>query len=125
MAEGWARTLKNDQLEAFSAGIEANGMNADAVKVMMEKGIDISGQRSKSVEELLDVPLDYVVTVCDHANEHCPIFPGNVTHIHVGFDDPPKLALTASSEEEALGHYRRVRDEIREFVETLPAALGS
>lgn len=125
MAEGWARALKKDEIEAYSAGIEANGMNADAVKVMMEKGIDIAGQRSKKVEELLDVPLDYVVTVCDHANEHCPVFPGKVKRIHVGFDDPPKLALTASSEDEALGHYRRVRDEIREFVDTLPAALGS
>jgi arsenate reductase (thioredoxin) len=124
MAEGWARHLKSDVIEPFSAGIEIHGMNENAVRVMSEAGVDISAQRSKHVEELLDVPLDYVVTVCDHANEHCPIFPGRVKHVHVGFEDPPRLAKTASTEEEALGHYRRVRDEIRAFVETIPQALG-
>jgi arsenate reductase len=124
MAEGWARRLKNDVIEAYSAGIETHGMNPNAVRVMKEAGVDITGQRSKNVRELLDVPLDYVVTVCGHANETCPVFPGGKTKVlHVGFDDPPKLAKTAKDEEEALAHYRRVRDEIRAFVETLPGAL--
>ena len=123
MAEGWARHLKPDLIEPYSAGIETHGMNESAVRVMGEAGVDITGQRSKHVKELLDVQLDYVVTVCDHANEHCPVFPRRVKHVHVGFDDPPRLAKTAKTEEEALGHYRRVRDEIRGFVETLPRAL--
>ena len=125
MAEGWARTLKSDVIEAYSAGIETHGMNPSAVRVMREAGVDITTQRSKNVREVLDVPFDYVVTVCGHANETCPVFPGRKTKVvHVGFDDPPKLAKTAKDEEEALGHYRRVRDEIRAFIETLPRALN-
>ena len=119
MAEGWARALRGDAVEAYSAGVEPHGMNPLAVRVMREAGVDISGHRSKHVNELKDVPLDYVVTVCDHANETCPLFPGKTKVIHVGFDDPPRLAKEARSEEEALGHYRRVRDEIRRFVENL------
>lgn len=125
MAEGWARHLKGDVIEPYSAGIESHGMNENAVRVMAESGVDISSHRSKHVRELLDLPFDYVVTVCDHANEHCPVFPRPVKHVHVGFDDPPRLAATARTEEEALDHYRRVRDEIRAFVETLPEALES
>ncbi|MBI2431755.1 MAG: arsenate reductase ArsC [Candidatus Hydrogenedentes bacterium] len=124
MAEGWARQLKSNEIEAYSAGIETHGLNPSAVKVMAEAGVDISGQRSKNVQELLDAPFDYVVTVCDNARETCPVFPGKSTVIHMGFDDPPKLARDASSEEEALSHYRRVRDEIRDFVEDLPAWLA-
>ncbi len=124
MAEGWAHYLKSDTIEAYSAGVEIHGMNPNAVKVMAEAGVDISGQRSKHVDELMDIALDYVVTVCGHADETCPAFPGSVKKIHVGFDDPPKLAKTAESEEEALNHYRRVRDDIRKFVERLPEALG-
>ena len=123
MAEGWARRLKGDVIEAYSAGIEAHGLNPLAVKVMAEAGVDISRQRSKSVAEVKDVPFDYVVTVCDHAHESCPLFPGKAKIVHVGFDDPPRLAKDARTEEEALGHYRRVRDEIRAFVERLPEAL--
>lgn len=125
MAEGWARRLKGDLIEPYSAGIETHGMNPNAVKVMAEAGVDITGQRSKHVDELKDVPLDYVVTVCAHANESCLVFPGKAKVVHVGFDDPPKLAKTARTEEEALGHYRRVRDDIREFIQTLPASLQS
>ena len=125
MAEGWAKKLKGDTLEAYSAGIEPHGMNARAVKVMAEAGVDISGHHSKHLDELKDVPFDYVVTVCDHANETCPVFLGKVKRVHVGFDDPPRLAKDAKSEEEALGHYRRVRDEIRSFVEGLPGALDA
>ncbi len=124
MAEGWARKLKGDCLEAYSAGIETHGMNGRAVKVMAEAGVDISAQRSKHVDELAGVKFDCVVTLCGHANEHCPVFPGSVRVIHVGFDDPPKLAESADSEEEILNCYRRVRDEIRAFVETLPDAIN-
>ena len=123
MAEGWARRLKGDLIEPYSAGIEARGLNARAVKVMAEAGVDISGQRSKHVDELLDIPFDYVVTVCDHANDRCPVFPAKVKRIHVSFEDPPRLAANARSEEEALIHYRQVRDEIRAFVERLPEVL--
>ena len=123
MAEGWARALKGDRIEAYSAGVATHGMNPNAVRVMREAGVDITGQRSKHVDEVKDVGLDFVVTVCAGANESCPVFPGRATVIHVGFDDPPKLAKTAASEEEVLGHYRRVRDEIRAYVETLPESL--
>jgi len=124
MAEGWAKALKSDVIEAWSAGIETHGMNARAVKVMAEAGVDISSQHSKNVADMMDVPLDYVVTVCGHANETCPMWlDGKAKVVHVGFDDPPKLAKGAKSEEEALNHYRRVRDEIRAYVETLPETL--
>jgi len=123
MAEGWARALKGDVLEPFSAGIETHGLNPNAVKVMAEAGVDISGQRSKHLDELKNVRFDYVITVCDHAHEACPLFPGRTQVVHVGFDDPPRLARMAQNEEEALAHYRRVRDEIRAFVEKLPEVL--
>jgi len=123
MAEGWARHLKADALEAYSAGIETHGLNPRAARVMAEAGVDISRQQSQNVHEFADVEFDYVVTVCGHANENCPIFPGRAKVVHVGFDDPPKLAAKAATEEEALAHYRRVRDEIRAYVETLPESL--
>ena len=123
MAEGWARHLKSDRFEAYSAGIETHGLNPNAVDVMAEAGIDITGQTSKHVDALKDIPFDYVITVCDHAAEHCPIFPGKARMIHQSFDDPPRLAQSASSQEEALDHYRRVRDEIRAFIASLPEAL--
>ena len=124
MAEGWTRALKGDVIEAYSAGIETHGLNPLAVKVMAEAGVDIGGQRSKTVEAVKHVPFDYVVTVCGHANETCPMWLSDKAKvIHVGFDDPPVLARSAKTEEEALGHYRRVRDEIRAFVHTLPQYL--
>lgn len=123
MAEGWTRRLRGAVIEPYSAGIEMHGLNPRAVKVMAEAGIDISGHRSKHVDELRDIAFDYVITVCDHANESCPVFHGKVKRIHVGFEDPPKLAGNAATEEEALTHYRRVRDEIRDFVEQLPEVL--
>ena len=115
--------MKGDTIEPYSAGIEVHGMNPRAVQVMAEAGVDISAQRSKHVAELAEVEFDYVVTVCDRANESCPLFPGDAKVVHVPFDDPPKLAADAASEEEALDHYRRVRDEIRAFVERMPEAL--
>jgi arsenate reductase len=123
MAEGWARALKGDAVEAYSAGIETHGLNPNAVKVMAEAGVDISGHTSKNVDTLLDVPFDYVVTVCGHANENCPLFPGAAKVVHVGFNDPPALARQVEGDEEKLNCYRRVRDEIRAFVEKLPGAL--
>jgi arsenate reductase (thioredoxin) len=123
MAEGWARHLHGDKLETYSAGIETHGLNPNAVKVMAESGVDISGHRSKRVEELQGVKFDLVITVCSHASEHCPLFPVKARIIHQGFDDPPKLAAGAKTEEEALAHYRRVRDEIRAFVIRLPDLL--
>jgi arsenate reductase len=125
LAEGWVRHLKGDLIEPYSAGVETHGLNPMAVKVMTEAGVDISKHRCKNVTELLNVPFDYVVTVCGHANETCPIFPGKTKVVHVAFDDPPKLAQDARTEEEELNHYRRVRDEIRAFVERLPGALVS
>jgi arsenate reductase (thioredoxin) len=125
MAEGWARHLKSDFIDAYSAGVEPHGMNKSALAVMKEAGVDITGQRSKHVNDLRDVSFDYVVTVCDNAHESCPVFPGKTKVIHVSFDDPPRLAKTAKTETEALAHYRRVRDEIRSFIETLPQGFRS
>jgi len=123
MAEGWARHLKSDSIQAFSAGLEAHGLNANAVQVMQEAGVDITGQKSQKVEEVETIPFDFVITVCGHADENCPVFSCSSTVVHFGFDDPPKLAEDAKTEEEALDHYRRVRDEIRNFVESLPEVL--
>jgi arsenate reductase len=124
MAEGWARHLKGDVIEPYSAGIETHGMNPHAMAVMAEAGVDISSQHSKHLDELKDVEFDHVITVCGHAHESCPAFPGQAKVTHVGFDDPPRLAKEAASEEEGLQHYRRVRDEIRAYIETLPESLG-
>ncbi len=123
MAEGWTRRLKNDSIEAYSAGLEVHGLDDRAVKVMAEAGVDVSGQRSKSVNELSDVQFDYVVTVCDNAYEACPVFSGEAKIVHAGFDDPPTLARTCESEQEKLNCYRRVRDDIRNFIEVLPETL--
>jgi arsenate reductase len=119
MAEGWARQLRGEDIMPFSAGIGVHGLNSLAVRVMAEAGVDISGQHSKLVTDLQEQEFDLVITVCGHADEHCPFFPGPTRVVHHGFDDPPQLAAGAASEEEALGHYRRVRDEIRDFIKTL------
>lgn len=123
MAEGWARHLKEYTIEPYSAGIETHGLNPNAVKVMAEAGVDISHQLSKHVGELKDINFDYVITVCGHAGENCPVFPGNTKVLHVGFDDPPRLAKNEKTLEEGLIHYRRVRDEIKKFIEKLPQEL--
>jgi arsenate reductase len=125
MAEGWARALKDDCIEAYSAGLEKHGMNPHAVKVMAEAGVDVSRQYSKTVAEIGVVEFDYVVTVCGHADENCPLFPGKTKVVHVGFEDPPKLTKDMPDGEEKLAVYRRVRDEIRRFVATLPDGLKS
>jgi arsenate reductase len=125
MAEGWAHHLRSDVLEPYSAGIEKHGLNPHAVEVMSEAGVDISKQYSKTPADLASVRFDYVVTVCGHASEVCPIFPCKATIVHVGFEDPPKLTKNLPDGEEKLAVYRRVRDEIRMFVETLPDSLKS
>lgn len=123
MAEAWTRALKPDVIEAYSAGIEKHGMNPHALKVMSETGVDMSGQFSKTQAELGPAEFDYVVTVCGHADENCPVFPGKTRIVHVGFEDPPKLTTHLPDGEQKLAVYRRVRDEIRSFVEKLPQAL--
>jgi arsenate reductase len=123
MSEGWVRHLRAERIDAYSAGIAPHGLDPRAVQVMAESGVDISGHTSKHLDTLLDVPFDYVITVCDNAAESCPVFPGKVRKVHRSFQDPPALARTAQSDEEALDHYRRVRDEIRAFAETLPESL--
>ena len=123
MAEGWARYLKSNSVEAFSAGIETHGFNPFAVQVMAEAGVDISHHRSKHVDELKHITFDYVVTVCAHAHESCPIFQGSAKIVHVGFDDPPAMAAACVTEEEKLECYRIVRDQIRAFVQTLPEVI--
>lgn len=124
MAEGWTRALKGDEIEVYSAGIETHGLNPNAVKVMAEAGVDITAQKSQHIDEFKDTKIDVVITVCDHAHETCPFFPGGAKVIHVGFDDPPKLSPPDASEEEKLDGFRRVRDEIKAFVETLPGAVS-
>lgn len=123
MAEGWARHLLGDSCEPFSAGTEPSALNQNAVKVMNESRVDISGQTSKHLNNLAQRHFDLVVTVCDSAAKSCPAPPPNTRVIHVPFDDPPHLAKEAGSEEEALNHYRRVRDEIKQFILTLPDLL--
>lgn len=123
MAEGLCRRLKGAEIDVYSAGIEKHGLNQRAVTVMQEIGIDISNHTSKTTDELGNISFDFVITVCGHANETCPYFPARTTIIHQGFEDPPRLAETATTEEEALLHFRRVRDEIKGYIMTLPDAL--
>jgi arsenate reductase len=124
MAEGLCRKLHGDSIDTFSAGIETHGLNPLAVRAMAELDIDISGQRSKTVDDLAGDGFDFVITVCGHADETCPVFPAKTRVIHRGFDDPPKLAAGAGSDDEAMPHYRRVRDEIRDYLSDLPKHLA-
>jgi arsenate reductase (thioredoxin) len=123
IAEAWARHLKAEVVEPYSAGTHPRGLDPLAVKVMAEVGLDMSGQPSKAIADIEHIPFDYVVTVCSDAHESCPVFPGRAKVVHVGFDDPPRLATHATSEAEALAHYRRVRDEIRACIEQFPDVL--
>jgi arsenate reductase len=123
MAEGWARKLKSDAFEAYSAGIETHGMNPRAVRVMAEAGVDISDQSSTTTADLPVREFDYVITVCSDADENCPWFPAKTRIVHHGFDDPPRLTKDLEDEEKILAVYRRVRDEVRAYVETLPESL--
>jgi arsenate reductase len=121
MAEGFARARIGDHVDVYSAGIATHGLNPNAVRAMAEADVDISGHESKLLKTLLDdgVVFDRVYTVCGHADENCPIFPGKTEVIHHGFDDPPKLAKEAATEEEGFDHYRRVRDEIKSWIASL------
>ncbi|MEZ4754440.1 MAG: arsenate reductase ArsC [Bdellovibrionota bacterium] len=121
MAEGWGKSLLRDKCEVYSAGTEPHPLNQRAVKAMNESGVDISNHSSKSVESLKSVPFDLIVSVCDSAAKSCPTPPEGVRIIQAPFDDPPQLAENSKTENEAMSHYRRVRDEIKEFVLSLPA----
>jgi len=120
IAEGWANHLKGDVIEAYSAGIRPIGVNPKTIEVMAEAGVDISGHTSKHIDDLGGINFDCVVTVCDNAREQCPIFPGRTRHVHRAFDDP---YFAAGSEEEILAVFRRVRDQIKAFVEKMPDNL--
>ncbi len=123
MAEAWSREIIGNQFEVFSAGIEPTGLDPMAVKTMAEVGLDISNQKPKSTDSLGNAEFDFVITLCRNTAETCPYFPARTRIMQEAFDDPPKLAKRAESEEEAMEHYRRVRDEIRTFVEKLPEML--
>jgi len=123
MAEAWTKKLKGNIIDVYSAGTIPKGVDPGAVRAMAEVGIDISGYRSKSTMELMDIEFDYVITLCDDAQQSCPFFPAKTRVLHHGFEDPPVLAVGAKNEEEAMGHYRRIRDEIRAFVDNLPESL--
>jgi arsenate reductase (thioredoxin) len=123
MAEGLARELQGDRYEAHSAGIETHGLNPYAVKAMAEIGIDISGQKSELLADKMAMKFDYVITVCDHARESCPLFPGETNRVHRSFPDPPLLAKSIEGEEEKMVPYREVRDMIKDFILTFPEGL--
>ena len=124
MAEAWTKKLKDNRIDVYSAGTIPKGVDPRAVRAMAEVGIDISGYRSKSTTELMEIEFDYVITLCDDAQQSCPFFPAKTRVLHHGFEDPPVLAAGSKSEEEAMMHYRRISDEIRAFVETLPESLN-
>jgi arsenate reductase len=124
MAEAWTNQLHKGAIEAFSAGIAPHGVDPLAVEAMREAGVDISGAKAKHLDVFSAAEFDYVITVCDRARESCPLYWGKAKKIHAGFDDPPFLAQSAKTKEEALAHYRRVRDEIRKFVEAMPGNLA-
>ncbi|MEN6617589.1 MAG: arsenate reductase ArsC [Syntrophorhabdus sp.] len=125
MAEGWANYLFPDKFEAYSAGTAPTGIDPKALKAMAEAGVDISGQYSKSVDDLTGKDFDYVVTLCDDAQQACPFFPAKTAIIHHSFEDPIRLAADAKSEEEAMHHYRRIRDEMRRYIEECPLARNN
>lgn len=119
MAEAWTRHLRGDDFEAYSAGIKPKAVDPRAVKAMAEAGIGISSQKSKDISSLGDIKFDYVITLCDNARESCPYYPAGTRLIHQGFDDPPLLAKDAKSDDQAMYHYRRVRDEIKVYIMNL------
>lgn len=123
MAEGFCRKYWGHMFSVYSAGTKKHGMNARAIKVMKESGVDISNHFSKTTDELPEITFDFVITVCDSAKESCPYFPGGKV-IHVGFQDPPALTKEMKDEEEILKVYRRVRDEIEFTIKNLPTIIG-
>lgn len=125
MADGWCKLLKGDVFNVYSAGLETHGLNPYAVQVMSEAGVDISGHKSQLLSEFDNIAFDYVVTVCSDAHETCPVFPRDAKVVHAGFDDPPRLVPSTATNEEKLDAFRRVRDEIKAYVETLPESLDN
>jgi arsenate reductase (thioredoxin) len=123
MAEAWTIHLKGHVIETASAGTAPKEVDPRAIKAMSEAGIDISHQTPNSTSELKNTEFDYVITLCDDAQRSCPFFPARTALIHHGFDDPPRVAEGAKDEEAAMAPYRRVRDEIRAYVESLPQSL--
>jgi arsenate reductase len=123
MAEGWARQLLGGLVHPYSAGTAPQGLDPKAEQVMLEAGVDLSGQASKGLEDLPALEFHAVITLCDRAKESCPVFPGGVIRLHQSFDDPAVLARDALDKASALQPYRRVRDEIREYVRQLPDKL--
>lgn len=123
MAEGWGKALKGDFFNFYSAGTKKHGLNSNAVKVMQEADVDISNHQSNTTDELLDVKMDFVFTVCSDAHDNCPFFPGGKI-IHIGFDDPPRLTKDMTDEEEILEVYRRVRDEIKDMVKNIEGYMA-
>lgn len=121
MAEGWAKSLHAQTIDAYSAGTSPHRVNPLAIEAMAEVGIDISGHESKHLNSLRNVQFDLVITVCDDAASSCPIPPKGACVVHVPFEDPPQLAKDTKSEADALQHYRRVRDEIKHFISELPS----
>ena len=124
IAEGFGKEFLNEEFEFYSAGIETHGLNLYAVKVMQEIGIDISAYKSKTIDMLKEKEFDFVITVCDHANENCPYFPAKIRRLHKSFDDPPKLTQSVRDENEKLNIYRRVRDEIKKYILNLKNELS-
>ncbi len=123
MAEAWTRHFWAGSIEAESAGTKPKGLDPLAVEAMQEAGVDISGQASKGMDAVNGRHFDLVITVCSDADENCPLFPGAPKIVHAGFDDPPRLAKGLMSGEEAMAHYRRVRDDIRDFIKRLPEIM--
>lgn len=122
MAEGWARHLKGDIIDAYSAGILPIGVSSRAIETMAEAGIDISMHTSKYSDDLGGIDFDYVVTLCDNAAQNCPVFPGKLKVIHKPFKDP---YFATGSEEQVMAEFRKVRDQIKTFIETIPDSLKS
>lgn len=114
---------RRNVIDSYSAGSEPHGLNSYAVQVMAEAGVDISAHESKSISALAGQAFDYVITVCGEADETCPFYPARVKRIHHGFDDPPRITKGWTVEQEILKVYRRVRDEIRDFVMSLPQSI--
>lgn len=114
IAHGYLQHFVGNKAAIYSAGVETHGLNPKAVEVMKEDGIDISHHTSNNVDEYISIPFDWVITVCDNANERCPYFPGKTQRIHHNFADPAKATGTP---DEVMNEFRRVRDEIKAFAE--------
>ncbi|MBN2183067.1 MAG: arsenate reductase ArsC [Sedimentisphaerales bacterium] len=120
MAEGWARHLKADIVDAYSAGIRPIGISSRAIKTMAQAGVDISMHTSKHIDDLRGIDFDYVVTLCDNAAQNCPVFNGKAKVIHKPFKDP---YFAVGSEEQIMAEFGKTRDKIKAFIETIPESL--